>query len=83
MATPSAHGAPTTTGLVVRQADHWWARWRRTWRGSAITNFVLPVLYLLAMGVGLGAYIDDGGATSSLGTADSWTSSHLGCWPRR
>ena len=70
MATPSAHGAPTTTGLVVRQADHWWARWRRTWRGSAITNFVLPVLYLLAMGVGLGAYIDDGGATSSLGTAD-------------
>jgi lipooligosaccharide transport system permease protein len=55
------------TGLVVRQLDHWAVRWRRTWRGSAITNFLLPVLYLLAMGVGLGAYVDDGGATSSLG----------------
>ncbi len=53
-----------------RQLDHWRARWRRTWRGSAITNFVLPVLYLLAMGVGLGAYVDSGGATASLGGVD-------------
>jgi lipooligosaccharide transport system permease protein len=42
-------------------------RWRRTWRGSAITNFVLPVLYLLAMGVGLGAYVDEGGGERALG----------------
>lgn len=55
MATPSVRTSPTTGALVVRQTAHWWARWRRTWRGSAITNFVLPVLYLLAMGVGLGA----------------------------
>ena len=53
-----------------RQLDHWLARWRRTWRGSAITNFVLPVLYLLAMGVGLGAYVDDGNGPASLGGAD-------------
>jgi len=56
--------------LVVRQLDHWLVRWRRTWRGSAITNFVLPVLYLLAMGVGLGTYVDDGGGTASLGGVD-------------
>jgi lipooligosaccharide transport system permease protein len=34
------------------------------------TNFLLPVLYLLAMGVGLGGYVDDGGATRSLGGVD-------------
>ena len=59
--------AARPTGLVLRQVDHWAVRWRRTWRGSAITNFLLPVLYLVAMGVGLGAYVDDGGATRSLG----------------
>ncbi|MDQ3105795.1 MAG: ABC transporter permease [Actinomycetota bacterium] len=64
------HPPPARNGLVWRQLDHWRARWRRTWRGSAITNFVLPVLYLLAMGVGLGSYVDDGGATASLGGAD-------------
>jgi len=54
-------------GLLLRQVDHWAVRWRRTWRGSAISNFALPVLYLLGMGVGLGSYVDDGGATRSLG----------------
>ncbi len=63
--TPQRPGA-----LVVRQLDHWRVRWKRTWRGSAISNFLLPVLYLLAMGVGLGSYVDDGGATQSLGGLD-------------
>jgi lipooligosaccharide transport system permease protein len=71
MSSATAHTpAPGTDGagsLIWRQVDHWRVRWRRTWRGSAITNFVLPVLYLLGMGVGLGAYVDEGGAQSSLG----------------
>jgi len=54
-------------GLLFRQVDHWAVRWRRTWRGSAITNFALPVLYLLAMGVGLGGYVEGGGASRALG----------------
>ena len=58
------------SGLLVRQVDHWAVRWRRTWRGSVFTNFLLPVLYLLAMGVGLGGYVDDGGAARSLGGVD-------------
>lgn len=58
------------TGLVWRQFDHWRIRWRRTWRGSAVTSFVLPILYLLAMGVGLGAYVDEGGGRASLGGVD-------------
>ncbi len=61
---------PAPTGLVWRQLDHWWIRWRRTWRGSAITTFLLPILYLLAMGVGLGAYVDEGGGRASLGGVD-------------
>ncbi len=62
-----AAGTDGAGGLVLRQVDHWRVRWRRTWRGSAITNFVLPVLYLLAMGVGLGAYVDEGGGDRALG----------------
>ena len=31
---------------------------RRTWKGSVITSFVSPLLYVLAMGVLLGGYVD-------------------------
>ncbi|GMQ99181.1 MAG: ABC transporter permease [Acidimicrobiia bacterium] len=32
--------------------------YRRTWRGSVFTSFLNPILYLLAMGVGLGSLVD-------------------------
>lgn len=32
--------------------------YRRSWRGSAVSSFLTPVLYLLAMGVGLGSVVD-------------------------
>jgi lipooligosaccharide transport system permease protein len=32
--------------------------YRRTWRGSAISGFLNPILYLAAMGVGLGSLVD-------------------------
>lgn len=41
--------------------------YRRTWRGSVISTFLNPVLYLLAMGVGLGQLVDDGSGTAELG----------------
>jgi lipooligosaccharide transport system permease protein len=34
--------------------------YRRTWRGSVFSNFLQPTLYLMAIGVGLGAMIDRG-----------------------
>lgn len=40
--------------------------YRRTWRGSVISTFFNPILYLLAMGVGLGQLVDDGTGTASL-----------------
>jgi len=42
--------------------------YRRTWRGSVISTFLNPVLYLLAMGVGLGSLVDEGaGGGAELG----------------
>jgi lipooligosaccharide transport system permease protein len=32
--------------------------YRRVWRGSIFSSFLSPILYLLAMGVGLGALVD-------------------------
>jgi lipooligosaccharide transport system permease protein len=41
--------------------------YRRTWRGSVISTFLNPVLFLLAMGVGLGSLVDQGSGGTDLG----------------
>lgn len=41
--------------------------YRRTWRGSVFTTFVMPLVYLGAMGLGVGALIDDPATTRALG----------------
>lgn len=40
------------------------ALYQRTWKLNILPNFFEPVLYLLAMGVGVGAYITEMGGTS-------------------
>lgn len=51
--------------LLVVEAN---ARWyRKTWRGSVISTFLSPILYLLAMGVGLGALVDESQGGAGLG----------------
>jgi lipooligosaccharide transport system permease protein len=42
---------------LARQVDYWWTVYRRTWKGSVITSFVSPLLYVLAMGVLLGGFV--------------------------
>lgn len=43
-------------------------QYRRTFRASIFSSFLNPVLFLLAMGVGLGTYVDRSGtATAALG----------------
>ena len=43
-------------------------QYRRTFRASIFSSFLNPVLFLVAMGVGLGTYVDrSGSATASLG----------------
>jgi lipooligosaccharide transport system permease protein len=47
--------------------EHAWLLYRRTWRGSIFGNFAQPVLFLVAMGIGLGSYVDAGGGDAALG----------------
>ncbi len=64
-AAPSASTpSPGTTRMVGRQADYWLIRYRRTFRGTLIASFLEPVLYLLAMGVLLGQYVDQAESAS-------------------
>ena len=44
--------------LSLRVAEAEARVYRRTWRGSVVSSFVTPILYLLAMGVGLGSLVD-------------------------
>jgi lipooligosaccharide transport system permease protein len=37
--------------------DYWAVVYRRTWKGSVISSFVVPLLYIVAMGVLLGGFI--------------------------
>lgn len=48
----------TRTELVGRQVDYWATVYRRTWRGSVVSSFAVPLFYVLAMGVLLGGYIE-------------------------
>lgn len=57
-------GAPR---LAYRLTDYWVTVFKRTWRGSVITNFLLPFLYLTAMGVGLGGFVDSNAGPRALG----------------
>jgi lipooligosaccharide transport system permease protein len=48
--------------MTGRQLDYWATVYRRTWKGSAVVSFVQPWLYIGAMGVLLGGYVDDAGS---------------------
>lgn len=50
----------TTLTRSLRFAESEVIAYRRTWRGTVITSFVNPVLFLAAMGAGLGSLVDTG-----------------------
>ena len=53
-------------GMAVRAFRWWLVNYRRTWRGSIYTSVLNPVVFLGAMGLGLGTLVDQHG-TASLG----------------
>jgi lipooligosaccharide transport system permease protein len=55
------------TPAPIRVTSYFAASYRRTWRASVMTTFVNPTLYLLAMGVGLGSFINKGAHAQYLG----------------
>jgi lipooligosaccharide transport system permease protein len=42
----------------LRAYEHWLAQYKRVWRGTIGTSLVNPLLYLTALGVGLGTIVD-------------------------
>ena len=49
---------------AVRSLQSWAYRYKRTWRGSAVSGVLQPVLFLAAMGLGLGSLVNRGHTTS-------------------
>jgi lipooligosaccharide transport system permease protein len=62
-------GAParSTMRAILAVYEHQWLLYVRTWRGSIFGNFAQPVLFLVAMGVGLGSFVDRGSGGQALG----------------
>jgi lipooligosaccharide transport system permease protein len=66
-AAAGAGAAAAGTGrMAVREFRFWLVNYRRTWRGSIYSSVLNPVLYLGAMGLGLGTLVDKHG-TAGLG----------------
>ncbi|WP_158840875.1 ABC transporter permease [Saccharothrix deserti] len=58
----NAHVLGPFRAALVAVEGHWtW--YRRNWRATVISNFLQPVLFLLAMGVGFGSQVQAGEAT--------------------
>ena len=57
-----------STPTTIRVWESEFAVYRKIWKSHVLLAFVQPLLYLVGMGVGVGALIDDNtGSTSSLG----------------
>jgi lipooligosaccharide transport system permease protein len=52
--------------MALRAFQFWLVNYRRTWRGTIYSSVLMPVLYLGAMGLGLGTLVDQHG-TAGLG----------------
>jgi lipooligosaccharide transport system permease protein len=49
--------------------EHHMLVYRRTWRGGVFTTFLAPVLFLLAMGLGLGTFVNQSAAATLSGVS--------------
>jgi lipooligosaccharide transport system permease protein len=54
---------------AVRVLEHELLVYRRAWRGSIFSSFLSPVLFLAAMGLGLGSLVDAAGGAGGAGGA--------------
>jgi lipooligosaccharide transport system permease protein len=59
-------GSAPGWALAVRELRHWLTNYRRTWRGTIYSGVLNPLLYLTAIGVGLGTLVNQHG-TAKLG----------------
>jgi lipooligosaccharide transport system permease protein len=68
---PAGPRLPSRQTLAGARAayEHLLLLYRRTWRGSIFGNFAQPALFLLAMGVGLGSYVDQANSAAMGGVS--------------
>jgi lipooligosaccharide transport system permease protein len=59
-----------STPSVLRATESWAIGYRRLWRATLFSTIITPVLYLGAMGVGLGSLVNAGTHRASLGGVD-------------
>lgn len=45
-------------GYALRSLEYWAYQYKRTWRGSVVSSVLSPLLFLAAMGVGLGSLVN-------------------------
>jgi lipooligosaccharide transport system permease protein len=57
-ATAPVPPAASTWSTVTRVVEHRLLQYRRTFRASLFSSFGIPILFLTAMGLGLGGYVD-------------------------
>lgn len=55
--------APTSEG-IRHVFEHRWLQYRHSYRATIFSSFLTPVLFLTAMGIGLGSYVDSSGSQS-------------------
>jgi lipooligosaccharide transport system permease protein len=63
---PAAGGVPaqpaSSWSFAVREFRYWTTNYRRTWRGTIYSSVLNPVLYLGAIGIGLGTLVNKHGS---------------------
>jgi lipooligosaccharide transport system permease protein len=64
--TKGSTGADVEGRMWDRAFSYWLANYRRVWRGTVISGLLTPLFFLVAMGFGLGALVDDGGGIDGM-----------------
>lgn len=54
---------------VARSFEYWFFQYKRTWRSTVFSTVLTPVLYLGALGVGLGSLVNRSAGAAQLGGA--------------
>jgi lipooligosaccharide transport system permease protein len=62
---PRDWGDALVRSPAAREFSYWWHRYRRTWRGTVVISVANPLLFVAALGFGLGHLVDQR-ATASL-----------------